>query len=162
MSFTVGVIIMSDRAFDGRREDGCIPVFEELLGGPDFEIAATTIVNDDSELIDKALGSYIADGHNLIFTSGGTGCGLRDNTPEVTARLIDRPTPGIDEAIRRFSESKSMFAIYSRSVSGFAVNSLVINLPGSPRAVREVLEFLLPKVDLYGLYSNLIVAFHPY
>ncbi len=84
---------------------------------------------------------------DLLLTSGGTGCGPRDNTPEVTRQFIKRPTPGIDEAIRRFSTDKSPNALYSRAVSGIGGNTLIINLPGSPTAVKEILQFLLPTIS---------------
>lgn len=146
MSFKVGVIILSDRAFSGEREDECIPVFRELITPPDFEIAEAVVISDDPTMIEETLKSFIAKEYSLIITSGGTGCSPRDNTPEITARLIDKPTPGVDSAIRRFSETKSRFAIYSRAVSGLAGKSFLINLPGSPRAVREIVEFLLPTI----------------
>lgn len=144
MGYQVGIIILSDRAFSGEREDGCIPVFRELLTPPDYEIAEAVVISDDPNMIEQTLRSFIANEYPLIITSGGTGCSARDNTPEVTSRLLDKPTPGVDEAIRRFSQTKSKFAIYSRAVSGLAGKSFVLNLPGSPRAVREILEFLLP------------------
>lgn len=144
MSYQVGIIILSDRAFSGEREDGCIPVFRELLTPPDYEIAEAIVISDDPTMIEQTLKSFIANEYPLIITSGGTGCSVRDNTPEVTLRLLDKPTPGVDEAVRRFSQTKSKFAIYSRAVSGMAGKSFVLNLPGSPRAVREILEFLLP------------------
>lgn len=144
MGYQVGIIILSDRAFSREREDGCIPVFRELLTPPDYEIAEAVVISDDPNMIEQTLRSFIVNEYPLIITSGGTGCSARDNTPEVTSRLLDKPTPGVDEAIRRFSQTKSKFAIYSRAVSGLAGKSFVLNLPGSPRAVREILEFLLP------------------
>lgn len=144
MSYQVGIIILSDRAFSGEREDGCIPVFRELLTAPDFEIAEAVVTSDDPPMIKQTLESFIAKEYALIITSGGTGCSVRDNAPEVTSRLLDKPTPGVDEAIRRFSETKSKYAIYSRALSGMAGKSFLLNLPGSPRAVREIVEFLLP------------------
>ncbi len=147
MSFQVGIIILSDRAFSGEREDGCIPVFRELLTEPDYEIAEAVIIPDDPAMIKNMLEAFIAKDYALIITSGGTGCSRRDNTPEVTAKLLDKPTPGVDEAIRRFSETKSKYAIYSRAVSGLANRSFLLNLPGSPRAVREIIEFILPTLN---------------
>lgn len=144
MGYQVGIIILSDRAFSGEREDGCIPVFRELLTPLDYEIAEAVVISDDPNMIEQTLRSFIANEYPLIITSGGTGCSDRDHTPEITSRLLDKPTPGVDEAIRRFSQTKSKFAIYSRAVSGLAGKSFVLNLPGSPRAVREILEFLLP------------------
>jgi molybdenum cofactor synthesis domain-containing protein len=144
MSFSVAVLIVSDRAADGRREDECLPVIEAALEGTEFELVDSSVVSDDPEEISKALKKYIEHGHRLILTSGGTGCAPRDNTPEVTRALLDRPTPGLDEAIRAFSRNKSPYAMFSRAVSGVARQSFIINMPGSPKAVREILEFTLP------------------
>ncbi len=144
MNYTTGIVIISDRAFSGERHDECIPVITELLQDQPFEIVETAIVSDDCEKIEEQLRLNISRGDNLILTSGGTGCAERDNTPEVTARLIQKFTPGVDEAIRQFSISKSPYAIYSRAISGIAGNSFIINLPGSPKAVREIITFLLP------------------
>ena len=146
VSYQVGIIILSDRASSGEREDGCLPVFRELLNPPVFTISETIIASDDPIMIRQSLETFIAKQYALIITSGGTGCGPRDNTPEVTSALIDKPTPGVDEAIRRFSETKSKFAIYSRALSGMAGKSFILSLPGSPRAVREILEYLLPTI----------------
>ncbi|MDH3890011.1 MAG: MogA/MoaB family molybdenum cofactor biosynthesis protein [candidate division Zixibacteria bacterium] len=144
MSFSVGVIIMSDRAASGEREDGCLPVIEEAIKGTDFNLEQSLLISDSPEAIRDALGDYIARGISLILTSGGTGCTSRDNTPEVTLSLLDKPTPGLDEAIRAFSREKSPYASFSRAVSGVAGKSYIINMPGSPKAVGEIIQFLLP------------------
>jgi molybdenum cofactor synthesis domain-containing protein len=146
MPYSVGVIIISDRAYRGKRKDSCLEVFQRTLDNR-FEIIESTLTNDNPDMIEKSLNDLISKSYNLIFTSGGTGCAERDNTPEVTSKLLDKPTPGIDEAIRTFSKSKSPYAIYSRAVSGIANKSLIINLPGSPKAVKEILEFLLKTIE---------------
>jgi molybdenum cofactor synthesis domain-containing protein len=145
--FEVGIIIVSDRAASGERADGCLAVFAELLEGGNFQIADRVVVSDEPDDIRRALKSQLNQRRHLILTSGGTGCGLRDNTPEVTREIIEKPTPGIDEAIRSFSAQHAPFAFYSRAVSGIAGRSLIINLPGSPRAVKEVMGFLLPTIE---------------
>ena len=156
MPYSVGIIIISDRASRGEREDGCLPVFKEALDDR-FEIIDSKIVSDDPEKIESALNEFINKGYSLIFTSGGTGCAPRDNTPEVTKRLIDRFTPGVDEAIRIFSVTKSAYAIYSRALSGITKNSFIVNLPGSPKAVKEIVEFLLPTIEHpLRLVANLV------
>lgn len=147
MSYSVGIIIISDRAFSGQRADKCLPRFEESLKGTAFEISESTIINDDTDLIETTLRSFVDKKLNMIFTSGGTGCAPRDNTPEATLRILEKPTPGVDEAIRTFSKDKAKFAIYSRAVSGIAGDSFIINLPGSPNAVAEILEFVLPTLE---------------
>ena len=144
--YTVGIIIVSDRAYAGDREDGCLEVFTKKL--PDkFSIINSKIVSDDPDLITGVLEEFVSKEINLIFTSGGTGCAERDNTPEVTKKIIEKLTPGVDEAIRSFSTSKSPNAIYSRAISGIANKSFIINLPGSPKAVGEILEFLLLSIE---------------
>ena len=156
MSYSVGIIIISDRASRGERQDGCLPVFKQTLDNR-FEIVESVIVSDDPKNIETALQNFIAKDYNLIFTSGGTGCAKRDNTPEVTCKLIERFTPGVDEAIRAFSTTKSAYAIYSRAVSGIAKKSFIVNLPGSPKAVKEIVEFLLPTIEHpLRLIANLV------
>lgn len=142
--FDVGVIIVSDRAASGEREDGCLPVFDEVCDGTDLRIIDRMIVSDDPDRIKAAIVSLRKSGRALILTSGGTGCSDRDNTPEVSRQIIEKFTPGIDEAIRAFSAKHAPFAIFSRGVSGIIGRTLLINLPGSPKAVREVMQFLLP------------------
>jgi len=147
LSYSVGIIIISDRAFSGERPDMCLPRFEKMLERSIYEISESTIINDDADTIEITLRSFVAKNLNLIFTSGGTGCAPRDNTPEATRRVIERLTPGVDEAIRAFSKEKAKFAIYSRATSGIAAGSFIVNLPGSPDAVAEILDFLLPTIE---------------
>ena len=142
--YDVGVIVVSDRAARGEREDACIPVFKENLNGDEYTLVDTAIVPDDIEAIQAAIRQMIDKKYNLVFTAGGTGCSPRDNTPEATLPLIEKRTPGIDEAIRAFSTQKSPHAAYSRGISGIGGKSLIINLPGSPKAVGEILLFLKP------------------
>lgn len=146
-TYSVGILIASDRCASGHREDLCLPLFRSILADTVFDIKETAVTSDDSDEIRTALVELIGKKLNLILTSGGTGCGNHDNTPEVTRGLLDKPTPGLDEAIRRFSRSKSKFAMYSRGVSGLARDSFIINLPGSPKAVSEILVFLLPTIE---------------
>ncbi len=147
MSYSVGVVIVSDRAFSRQREDLCLTVFKSILAETEFEIRVSAVTSDDPENIKTVLKELINKKLNLIITCGGTGCSSRDNTPEVTSSLLDKPTPGLDEAIRQFSRDKSKFAIYSRGVSGVADKSFIVNLPGSPKAVSEILEFLLSTIE---------------
>lgn len=144
--YSVAVIIISDRAFNGEREDECIPIFKRILPDKKYTLIPV-IINDDPDLIFSTLQRFVDENINLIFTSGGTGCSPRDVTPEATKKIIEKSTPGIDEAIRSFSKSKSPFAIYSRAISGVAKNSLIINLPGSPKAVEEILTYLLDTIE---------------
>jgi len=146
MPYSVGVIIISDRAFSGERRDDCLDVFKKSLDDR-FTLSESVIVNDNPEMIADALKNFISKKYNLVFTSGGTGCSERDNTPDVTSGIIDKPTPGVDEAIRLFSKTKSPYAVYSRAVSGITDKSFIINLPGSPKAVKEILAFLLETIE---------------
>lgn len=142
--YDVGVIVVSDRAACGEREDTCIPVFKEHLNDDEFRLVDTAVVPDDIKAIQLALREMIDKEYSLVFTAGGTGCSPRDNTPEATTPFIEKRTQGIDEAIRAFSARKSPHAAYSRGISGVSKKSLIINLPGSPKAVGEILLFLKP------------------
>lgn len=144
MKYSVAIIVVSDRAAAGTRDDLCAPAARRSLPTNQYEIRDIDIVSDEPPGIEKALRRQIQNGMQLIYTCGGTGCAPRDNTPEVTRRLLEKPTPGIDEAIRRFSEEKSGHAFLSRGVSGVAGKSLIINLPGAPKAVAEIIEYLSP------------------
>jgi molybdenum cofactor synthesis domain-containing protein len=145
--YDVAVIVVSDRAARREREDTCIPVFKEHLSDDQFSVVDTAVVSDDIDAIQSALRQMIDKGYSLVFTAGGTGCSPRDNTPEATVPFIEKRTPGIDEAIRTFSAQKSPHAAYSRGISGIGGKSLIINLPGSPKAVGEILSFLKPTLE---------------
>ncbi len=144
--YSAAVVIASDRAASGIRPDACLPVFRELLESSRLHLEMERIVSDDPSELRACLRGLLEQSVDIIFTCGGTGCGPRDNTPEVIAELLDKATPGVDEAIRRFSASKSLFAMYSRGVSGISGSTLIISLPGSPKAVGEILGFLLPTI----------------
>ncbi len=144
MMYKVGIIVVSDRAFRGERPDCCLQAFTDVLKKSSFEIADSRLVDDEPENIRSALTEFVTREYQLVFTTGGTGCGNRDHTPEITREIVERFTPGIDEAIRSFSREKTPFAMYSRGVSGIARRTLIINLPGSPQAVNEIVSFLLP------------------
>jgi molybdenum cofactor synthesis domain-containing protein len=146
MKYRVGIIIVSDRVSRGERKDETLPVFRRCLDSDRFVIQDWTVISDEPEAIRTALQRMIESEYELIFTTGGTGCAPRDNTPEVTRRLLDKPTPGLDEAIRAFSREAAPFAVFSRAVSGVAGKSFIVNLPGSPKAVAEILHFLQPLI----------------
>ena len=147
MSRSVGIVIISDRVSSEQREDLCLPLFNSILADTAFDVRETMITSDEPNRIKSVLEELIRKKLNLILTCGGTGCGRRDNTPEVTRALLDKPTPGLDEAIRQFSRDKARFVMYSRGVSGVAGKSYIVNLPGSPKAVSEILPFLLPTIE---------------
>jgi molybdenum cofactor synthesis domain-containing protein len=142
--FRVGLIVLSDRAASGERADECIPLMKERLE-PVYAIVRERVIGDDpaalqAEIIDLA-DSNAAD---LILTSGGTGLSPRDRTPQATAAILDYEVPGIAEAIRAASLAKTKTAMLSRALAGVRDRTLVVNLPGSPRAVAETLDVLLP------------------
>jgi molybdenum cofactor synthesis domain-containing protein len=146
MSYSVAVIIISDRASAGDREDLCLPEFISAFKDTDFNLIDSAVIPDNVDKIESKLRQYISESVDLIFTSGGTGCAPRDITPDATKSLLDKPTPGLDEAIRSFSLQKSPYAMFSRGVSGIAGKSLIVNLPGSPKAVSEILAYILPVI----------------
>ncbi len=133
---------MSDKASAGKREDESGPIIRELLGKIDALVEHAEIIPDDRDLIRKKLAEY-SDKVDLILTTGGTGLSPRDVTPEATLEVIDREVPGIAEAMRAESLRKTPRGMLSRAVAGIRGKALIINLPGSPRAVRENLEAVL-------------------
>jgi molybdopterin adenylyltransferase len=144
VSFPTALIVLSDRAADGRRPDACIPVMKERLGAF-YEVVRELVLPDDpgalqAELIDIADRSAAA----LVLTSGGTGLGPRDRTPQATNAVLDYEVPGIAEAIRAASIPIVRTAMLSRAVAGVRHRTLIINLPGSPKAVGEALDVILP------------------
>jgi molybdenum cofactor synthesis domain-containing protein len=139
------VITVSDACSRGERADDSGAALVELLSALGAEIVETRILSDDLEPLVQALGEIAArDDVNLIITTGGTGLGPRDNTPEATRRVIEREAPGIAEAIRAESLKVTPMAMISRGVAGVASNTLIINLPGSPKAVRESFAVIKP------------------
>jgi molybdenum cofactor synthesis domain-containing protein len=143
VSYRTAVIVLSDRAAAGTRPDGCIPVVAEVLGAA-FTLEATRVLPDDPAALAAELIELADGGMPLILTSGGTGLGPRDRTPQATAAVLDYEIPGIGEAMRAASAGFVKTAMLSRAVAGVRGRSLIVNLPGSPKAVRETLTVLLP------------------
>jgi len=140
-----GVITISDKGSRGEREDLSGQEIITLLKDIGVVIAQYKVIPDEKEEIRKALIDY-ADNKNLalIVTTGGTGVSPRDVTPDATLEVIDKEVPGMAEAMRREGAALTPHAMISRAVVGIRRNSLIVNLPGSPRAVRENLTVLLP------------------
>ncbi|WP_213818510.1 MogA/MoaB family molybdenum cofactor biosynthesis protein [Garciella nitratireducens] len=149
--FTLGIIIASDKSFKGDRMDESGKLIKEFMEKNDYKVKRYTIVPDEQPLLEEEL-IYMCDDLNLdlILTSGGTGFSRRDVTPEATLNIIDRYAPGIAEGIRYNSLKITPRAMLSRAISGIRKDTLIINLPGSPKAVKESLEFILPSLG-HGL-----------
>jgi len=141
--YRVAAIVLSDRAASGERADGCLPVIRDGLGER-FHIADERVLADDPAALQAALIELCDRGFGLIVTSGGTGLGPRDRTPQATAAVLDYEIPGIGEAMRAASLAIVPTAMLSRAIAGVRDHTLIVNLPGSPKAVRETLAVLLP------------------
>lgn len=139
-----GVITVSTRGAAGTRADESGPAMKDALTAAGHEVVSALLVPDDLAKIANAILEAVRAGANVVLTSGGTGLSPNDVTPEATRRVIDREVPGIAEALRARSLAKTPHGMLSRGVAGAVGSSLVVNLPGSPRAVRESLEVLLP------------------
>lgn len=141
----VAVITASDRAVRGERADASGPALAELLTSIPARLESLRVVPDTVAAVRRALRDALGrPGVRLVLTTGGTGVAPRDVTPEAAAPLIERELPGLALAMRRGSWGITPFAVVSRAVAGFAGDRLVVTMPGSPRAVRECFEILLP------------------
>lgn len=150
-AFTAAWITMSDKGSQGLREDESGPLIGKILTENGYDVVETILIPDDEDILKKEL-IRLADQRqvNLVMTTGGTGFSPRDITPEATEAVCERMTPGISEAIRAYSMTKTPRAMLSRAVSGIRGRTLIINLPGSPKAVRESLEFIMSSLE-HGL-----------
>ena len=143
--FTVGILTISDKGWKGERQDRSGEVIRRVLSKLDVSIINYDIVPDEKNLIAKKLIQWAdEDKVDVILTAGGTGLSPRDVTPEATLSVVDRVVPGFAEAMRAESLKKTPHAMLSRAVAGTRGSCLIINLPGSPKAVRECLEPILP------------------
>ncbi|GAB6098277.1 MogA/MoaB family molybdenum cofactor biosynthesis protein [Halanaerocella petrolearia] len=141
----VGILTLSDTGATGERKDESGKRIEEIIGQIDGEVAYYQVLPDEQEIIVRELKNMTDQLKlELILTTGGTGLAPRDVTPEATIEVIDKEVPGIAEAIRAESLAKTPKAMLSRAVAGVRNESLIINLPGSPKAVEECLEVVLP------------------
>jgi molybdopterin adenylyltransferase len=145
MMTKIAVLTISDGVTAGTREDLsgrlAVELLTALLVPEQIEVK---VVPDDSALIEESLRGWSNDGFDLIITSGGTGISPRDNTPQATLAVIDYQVPGLAELMRMSSLQKTPMAALSRAVAGVRGRTLIINLPGSPKGVKECLEAIAP------------------
>lgn len=148
--FSIGIITASDKGARGEREDVSGKTIAAMLAGLG-EVKHYVVVPDEQAALSREMMQMVDNlGVDLVLTTGGTGLGPRDVTPEATLAVIDRLVPGIPEAMRAKSLEITSRAMLSRAVAGVRGRSLIINLPGSPKGVRECLEVVLPVLE-HGL-----------
>jgi molybdenum cofactor synthesis domain-containing protein len=145
MPFSAAILTVSDKAAAGQREDTSGAAIRELLGSIDIEVVRYEIVADEQDVVSARLREW-ADGGalQLIVTTGGTGLGPRDVTPEATKAVLEYEVPGIAEAMRAEGLRHTPMSMISRAMAGVRNRVLIINLPGSPKGVRENLAVVLP------------------
>lgn len=149
--YRVGILTLSDKGSRGEREDLSGQVIKEMVQEISGEVVLYEVIPDEQDLIrDMLIRWSDLEKINLLLTTGGTGLSPRDFTPNATLQVIDYEVPGIAETMRRESMQKTPRAMLSRAVAGVRGQTLIINLPGSPKAVRECLEVILPALP-HGL-----------
>jgi molybdopterin adenylyltransferase len=145
--FNVGILTISDKGAQGQRHDKSGAVIRDSLSALDCSIIKYEVIPDERDIIAGTLVEWADKGGvDVVLTTGGTGLSQRDVTPEATLSVIDRSAPGFAEAMRAKSLEKTPMAVLSRATAGVRGKCLIINLPGSPKAVRECLEVVLPAI----------------
>ena len=145
MAVRFAILTVSDRSARGEREDLAGPALKAQVLTAGHSVSQTAIVADEIAELTNQLTAWCDSGEmDIILTTGGTGFAPRDVTPEATNAVIQRPAPGIPEAARAYSLRITPHAMLSRNTAGIRGNTLIINLPGSPKAAREILDYLLP------------------
>ena len=149
--FRTAIVCMSDKGARGEREDLSTKVIEKIVTEKGYKIVKKILIPDEYELIKETL-KNICDNNeaDLILTTGGTGFAKRDVTPEATLEIVDKIVPGIPEAIRAYSMSITKRAMLSRAAAGIRKSTLIINMPGSPKAVDESLSVIIASIS-HGL-----------
>ncbi|MBI2868859.1 MAG: MogA/MoaB family molybdenum cofactor biosynthesis protein [Chloroflexi bacterium] len=145
--FSAAILTISDKGARGERADKSGPTIREMLSGRDCRVTGYEIVPDEQAVISAKLIEWAdSDRADVIITTGGTGLAPRDVTPEATLAVIEKPVPGLAEVMRLKTLDKAPTSVLSRAVAGVRHGCLIVNLPGSPRAVRECLEIILPVI----------------
>ncbi|MCD6453163.1 MAG: MogA/MoaB family molybdenum cofactor biosynthesis protein [Dehalococcoidales bacterium] len=145
--FRVGILTISDKGWHGQRDDKSGEVIRDSLSLVDSRVTSYEVVPDEADIIAARLTRWTDEGKvDVILTTGGTGLARRDVTPEATLSVVDRLVPGLAEAMRGETFKVTPFAALSRAVAGVRGRCLIINLPGSPQAVRECLAVVLPVI----------------
>lgn len=149
--FKVGIVCMSDKGSKGEREDISTQVIEKIMLKNGYEVVEKILIPDEFQMIKDTL-INLCDNNlvDLILTTGGTGFSKRDVTPEATEEVIEKRVPGIPEAMRAYSLTITKRAMLSRATAGIRKNTLIINMPGSPKAVEESLNYIISELK-HGL-----------
>ncbi len=151
MARKAAVITASDKGYAGQREDKSGPLAAQMLKNAGYEVICVSVVPDEKDMLIKEMIRLSDEEHaNLIMTTGGTGFSKRDVTPEATREVIEREACGITQAILYYSLQITPRAMLSRAIAGIRGDSLIINMPGSPKAVKEAMEFILGSIE-HGL-----------
>lgn len=146
--YRVAIITSSDSGFAGEREDKSGPVIAEIVKNNGYEVSFMKVLPDDREMLSNEM-KRIADEDvaDIILTTGGTGFSPRDVMPEATMDIVERAVPGIPEAMRAYSMQFTKRAMLSRAAAGIRKGTLIVNMPGSPKAVTECLEYIISELD---------------
>ena len=139
----VGIITASDKGYLGEREDRSGARIAEIMEAQGYTVRKKVILPDDQQMLQDEMIAMCNDDIQLILTTGGTGFSPRDIMPEATEDIIDRRVPGIPEAMRAYSMTITKRAMLSRATAGIRKKTLIVNLPGSPKAVKESLEYII-------------------
>ncbi|MBA13762.1 MAG: molybdenum cofactor biosynthesis protein [Chloroflexi bacterium] len=146
--FKVGILTISDSGSSGTRKDVSGQILEKIAVSNNLKIQLQEIIPDDFDKIQETLIEWSDNGEvDLILSTGGTGLGPRDRTPEATKLILDIEVPGISEIMRIQTFSQTPFAVLSRSVSGVRSGCLIVNLPGSPSGVEQCMNIILPSIN---------------
>lgn len=142
--FKAAIITASDKGSKGEREDLSGPAIQEIIEPEGYEVTVYKVLPDDQETLENEMKRIADEGlADIIFTTGGTGFSMRDVTPEATIAVSDRLVPGIPEAMRAYSMTITPKGMLSRAAAGIRKQTLIVNMPGSPKAVKESLEYII-------------------